>query len=44
VRLAESRAVVFSIHSYVVLKDDLTEDQAAALARHPLSHTVDPQA
>jgi hypothetical protein len=44
VRLAESRAVVFSIHSYVVRKDDLTEDQAAALALHPLSHTADPQA
>lgn len=36
VRLPASRAVVFSIHTYVVRVGDLTADQAAALAAHPI--------
>jgi dimethylamine monooxygenase subunit A len=36
VRLAQSRAVVFSIHTYLVRQEDLTADQAAALAEYPI--------
>jgi dimethylamine monooxygenase subunit A len=41
IRLPQSRAVVFTIHTYVVRRTDLTPDQAAALAAHPL-HMPDP--
>lgn len=37
-RLPQSRAVVFSIHTYVVRQADLTSDQAAALAEYPIHH------
>ena len=36
VRLPQSRAVVFSIHTYVVRREDLTADQAIALDAHPI--------
>ncbi|MFM2356325.1 MAG: hypothetical protein RLZZ528_2061 [Pseudomonadota bacterium] len=35
-RLPESGAVVFSIHTYVVAVSDLTADQSAALSEHPI--------
>lgn len=35
-RLPESRAVVFSIHTYIVRHESLTPDQARALEDHPL--------
>jgi len=35
-----SRAVVFSIHSYVVRREDLTPEQTVALMEHPLNHTI----
>lgn len=35
-RLPVTGAVVFSIHTYVVRLEDLTPDQAAALAEHPI--------
>ena len=35
-RLPETRAVVFSIHTWVVAWDDLTEDQREGLAAHPI--------
>ncbi len=39
VRLPETRAVVFSIHTYLLRVEDLTEAQKAALAEHPI-HTA----
>ncbi|MGQ0566097.1 MAG: heme-dependent oxidative N-demethylase subunit alpha family protein [Gemmobacter sp.] len=36
VRLPVTRAVVFSIHTYLVRRADLTPEQAAALEAHPL--------
>ncbi len=36
-RLPETRAVVFSIHSYVVPRDRLTAAQRAGLAAHPVT-------
>lgn len=36
IRLPDSRAVVFSIHTYLVRREDLTPDQAAALREFPL--------
>ncbi len=39
-RLPASGAVVFSIHTYVVSVEDLTPDQRASLAEHPLHGTV----
>lgn len=35
-RLPHTRAVVFSIHTYLVRQGDLTSDQAKALAAHPI--------
>lgn len=35
-RLPRSGAVVFSIHTYVVRKEDLTEEQRAGLRRYPI--------
>jgi len=40
IRLPISRAVVFSIHSYVVRREDLTPEQTVALMEHPLNHTI----
>jgi hypothetical protein len=37
-RLPETGAVVFSIHTYLIHRDALTPDQAAAMAAHPLGH------
>ncbi len=37
-RLPETAAVVFSIHTYLIHRDLLTRDQAAAMAEHPLGH------
>ena len=39
-RLPLSGAVVFSIHTYVVRLEDLTPDQAAALAEHPIHRSA----
>ncbi len=39
-RLPHTGAVVFSIHTYIVHRDALTPDQAAALSAHPLSHVA----
>ena len=36
IRLPVSRAVVFSIHTYLVRREDLTAAQATALAEHPI--------
>ena len=36
IRLPQTGAVVFSIHTYLVALDDLTPEQAAALAAHPI--------
>jgi dimethylamine monooxygenase subunit A len=36
IRLPNTRAVLFSIHTYVVARDSLTPEQAAALAEHPI--------
>ena len=36
IRLPKSGAVIFSIHTYVVRREDLTPDQAAGLAAHPI--------
>lgn len=36
VRLPQTGAVVFSIHTYLLRIEDLTPDQAAALAEHPI--------
>lgn len=36
IRLPVSQAVVFSIHTYLVRIEDLTGEQAAALAEHPI--------
>jgi len=36
-RLAKSDAIVFSIHTYLVLRENLTLDQAAALSEAPLA-------
>jgi hypothetical protein len=36
IRLPVTRAVVFSIHTYLVRREDLTPEQAAALAANPL--------
>lgn len=35
-RLPRTGAVVFSIHTYLVRREDLTPEQAAALAEHPI--------
>ncbi len=40
VRLPHSRAVVFSIHTYLVRLQDLSSAQAAALADHPIHAAV----
>lgn len=40
VRLPLTRAVVFSIHTYLVRIEDLTEAQAAALAAHPVHRSA----
>ncbi|MFC2967881.1 heme-dependent oxidative N-demethylase family protein [Acidimangrovimonas pyrenivorans] len=39
-RLPESGAVVFSIHTYLLRVEDLSEEQAAALDEHPIEVTV----
>lgn len=39
-RLPQSGAVVFSIHTYVVRLQDLSPDQAAALADHPIHRSA----
>lgn len=39
-RLPRTRAVVFSIHTYVVRISDLTPEQAAALALHPIHRSA----
>ncbi|QYK39951.1 MAG: DUF3445 domain-containing protein [Paracoccaceae bacterium] len=39
-RLPESRAVVFSIHTYVVRAENLTAEQAEALAAHPIHRSA----
>lgn len=36
IRLPKAGAVVFSIHTYLVRRQDLTPEQAAALAEHPI--------
>ncbi len=36
IRLPQSRAVVFSIHTYVVARGSLSPEQAQALAEHPI--------
>ncbi|MFM2389923.1 MAG: hypothetical protein RLZZ437_1478 [Pseudomonadota bacterium] len=36
IRLPRSGAVLFSIHTYLVRQTDLTQDQAAGLAEHPI--------
>jgi hypothetical protein len=36
IRLPESRAVLFSIHTYVVARENLTPEQAAALREFPI--------
>ncbi len=36
IRLPQTRAVVFSIHTYLVAVSDLTPEQAEALAAHPI--------
>lgn len=38
IRLPKTRAVVFSIHTYLIRETDLTPAQAAALAVHPITH------
>ncbi|MDO9637415.1 MAG: DUF3445 domain-containing protein [Pseudotabrizicola sp.] len=40
IRLPVSRAVLFSIHTYVVRLEDLTAEQAAALAEHPIHRVL----
>jgi dimethylamine monooxygenase subunit A len=40
IRLPESRAVVFSIHTYLVRATDLTPDQAEALKAHPIHRSA----
>ena len=40
VRLPQTGAVVFSIHTYVVRVEDLTAEQAAALALHPIHRSA----
>lgn len=40
IRLPQSRAVVFSIHTYLVRREDLTPDQAQALAAHPIHRAL----
>lgn len=35
-RLPVSNAVLFSIHTYIIAREDLTPDQTAALAEHPI--------
>ena len=39
IRLPVTGAVVFSIHTYVVRREDLTPEQAAALEEFPLHDT-----
>lgn len=39
-RLPHSGAIVFSIHTYVVRVEDLTAEQAAALAAHPIHRSA----
>lgn len=39
-RLPQTGAVVFSIHTYVVRLEDLAPDQAAALAAHPIHRSA----
>lgn len=39
-RLPETRAIVFSIHTYVVRNCDLTPEQAAGLAENPIHHAA----
>lgn len=40
IRLPQSRAVLFSIHTYLVRIEDLTPAQAAALAEHPIHRAL----
>lgn len=40
IRLPESRAVVFSIHTYLLRETDLTPDQARALSAHPIHRSA----
>jgi dimethylamine monooxygenase subunit A len=40
IRLPETQAVVFTIRTYVVRKEDLTDDQAAALAEFPIHQSA----
>lgn len=40
IRLPVSRAVVFTIHTYVVAREDLTPEQAAALAEFPIHQSA----
>ncbi len=40
IRLPVSRAVLFSIHTYLVRMGDLTAEQAAALAEHPIHRAL----
>ncbi|WP_103333340.1 heme-dependent oxidative N-demethylase family protein [Pseudotabrizicola formosa] len=40
IRLPVSRAVLFSIHTYLVRREDLTPDQTAALAEHPIHRAL----
>ena len=40
IRLPVSRAVLFSIHTYLVRMEDLTAEQAAALAEHPIHRAL----
>ena len=37
VRLPETQAVVFSIHTYLVREADLTPEQAVGLLAHPIT-------
>ncbi|MGL5011180.1 MAG: heme-dependent oxidative N-demethylase subunit alpha family protein [Paracoccaceae bacterium] len=36
IRLPRSGAVLFSIHTYIIRREDLTPEQAAMLAEHPV--------
>lgn len=38
VRLPISRAVVFSVHTYLVREEDLTVEQQEGLRKHPITH------
>lgn len=40
IRLPQTRAVVFSIHTYVVRVEDLTPDQSAALSEFPIHRAL----